>query len=163
MDPSRDRRLAEVARIAVRLEAETGIPARMLIAQWAIESRWGAQPAGKANYFGVKRAKRHAKCCTVTTCEVIDGKEVVGALEFADYESLEDSCRDYAWLITQGSPYRGAWRRYRETCDLPTLIASVARVYATSPRYARMALEIAAQANVAAAIAAAKKVHANNA
>ena len=42
MDKDRDRRLTEVARIAVRIEAETGCPARLLIAQWAMESEWGA-------------------------------------------------------------------------------------------------------------------------
>ena len=59
MDKDRDRRLAEVARIAVRIEAETGCPARLLIAQWALESEWGAKPAGAANYFGIKKAARH--------------------------------------------------------------------------------------------------------
>ena len=34
-------RLNEVARIAVRLEQETGCPAQLLIAQWAIESEVG--------------------------------------------------------------------------------------------------------------------------
>jgi|SRR5581483_7728543 flagellar protein FlgJ len=159
MDEARSRRLAEVARIAVRLEAETGVPARMLVAQWAIESRWGAKPAGNANYFGIKRAPRHQKCCTVTTHEVVEGKDVVLALEFADYDSLEDSCRDYAWLITQGAPYREAWRRYRETRDLPSLIESVVRLYATDPNYARLVKQIAEQAEVAAAIEAAKEVH----
>lgn len=96
----RDARLQEVARIAVALEAQTGCPAQLLIAQWALESKWGAKPAGTFNYFGVKRAARHQKCCTVTTREVINGKSVVQNLEFADYNSLEDSCRDYAWLIT---------------------------------------------------------------
>lgn len=156
MNKNRNQRLAEVAEIAVRLETEMGIPARMLIAQWAIESRWGAKPAGKANYFGMKRAKRHEKCCTVTTREVIGGKDVVSALEFADYDSLEESCRDYAWLITQGAPYRDAWRRYWETGDMAALIAAVARAYATDPHYSRMAMQIAGQANVAAAITAAK-------
>jgi flagellar protein FlgJ len=159
MDEVRSRRLAEVARIAVRLEAETGVPARMLVAQWAIESRWGAKPAGNANYFGIKRAPRHQKCCTVTTHEIVEGKNVVRALEFADYDSLEDSCRDYAWLITLGAPYREAWRRYRETGDLPGLIESVARIYATDPNYARLAIQIARQPDVVAAIEAAKAVH----
>lgn len=56
MDNDRNQRLAEVARIAVRLEAETGCPAQLLIAQWALESQWGAEPAGVANYFGMKKA-----------------------------------------------------------------------------------------------------------
>ena len=42
-------RLNEVARIAVRLEQQTACPAQLLIAQWAIESKWGEKPVGKAN------------------------------------------------------------------------------------------------------------------
>ena len=42
-------RLNEVARIAVRLEQQTGCPAQLLIAQWAIESKWGEKPVGPAN------------------------------------------------------------------------------------------------------------------
>jgi hypothetical protein len=33
-----------------------------MIAQWAVESRWGENPVGHANYFGVKRAARLASC-----------------------------------------------------------------------------------------------------
>jgi flagellum-specific peptidoglycan hydrolase FlgJ len=54
-------RLNEVVRIAVRLEQETGCPAQLMIAQWAIESAWGTKPVGHANYFGIKRAARHTK------------------------------------------------------------------------------------------------------
>jgi len=152
MEKTRNERLAEVARIALGLEAETGCPARLLIAQWALESEWGAKPAGKANFFGIKKAARHEKCCTVTTREVINGKSVVQNLEFADYDSLEDSCRDYAWLITHGAPYRIAWQRYHKDGDIPALIAAVAGAYATDPKYASLASAIAGQTNVAAAI-----------
>ena len=41
----RDARLQEVARIAVALQAQTGCPAQLLIAQWAVESQWGAKPS----------------------------------------------------------------------------------------------------------------------
>ena len=34
-------RVNEVARIAVRLEQHTACPAQLLIAQWAIDSKWG--------------------------------------------------------------------------------------------------------------------------
>jgi flagellum-specific peptidoglycan hydrolase FlgJ len=146
-------RLDEVARIAVRLEQETGCPAQLLIAQWAIESKWGEKPVGHANYFGIKRASRHTKWCTVTTREVVNGKSVVENLAFADYDSLDDSCRDYAWLITNGAPYHAAWEQYREGRDLPVLIVAVARVYATDPNYAHLAVEVASQANVLQAIA----------
>jgi flagellum-specific peptidoglycan hydrolase FlgJ len=153
----REQRLREVARIAVDLEARTGCPAQMLIAQWALESQWGAKPAGQANYFGIKAASRHQKCCTVTTREVINGKSVVQNLEFADYDSLGDSCRDYAWLITHGAPYRAAWERYQKDHDLHALIAAVAGTYATDPNYAHLAAAIAGQTNVAQAVAAARQ------
>jgi flagellum-specific peptidoglycan hydrolase FlgJ len=148
-------RLNEVARIAVRLEQETDCPAQLLIAQWAIESKWGEKPVGQANYFGVKRAARHAKWCAVTTREVVNGKSVIENLEFADYNSLEDSCRDYGWLITNGAPYQAAWEQYQKDRDLPSLIAAVARVYATDPTYAHLAAAIASQMNLKQAIAAA--------
>jgi flagellum-specific peptidoglycan hydrolase FlgJ len=156
MEPDRQKRLTEVAGIAVRLEAETGLPAQLLVAQWALESRWGAKPAGHANYFGIKKARRHEKCCTVTTREVIQGKTFVQDLEFADYESLEDSCRDYAWLITHGDPYREAWTRYQQDKRLRGLVSGVAGVYATAPEYAELAGRIAEQGNVAQAIARAR-------
>jgi flagellum-specific peptidoglycan hydrolase FlgJ len=157
----RESRLREVARIAVALEAQTGCPAQLLIAQWALESKWGAKPAGNFNYFGVKRAARHQKCCTVTTREVINGKSVVQNLEFADYDSLEESCRDYACLVTQGAPYRAAWERYQNDHDLHALIATVAKAYATDPNYAHLAAAIAGQTNVAQAIAGARQETAN--
>jgi flagellar protein FlgJ len=160
MNTNRNQRLAEVAKIAVRLEVETGIPARMLVSQWAIESRWGAKPVGNFNAFGIKRAKRHTQFCAVETREVIDGMEVKRVCEFADYDSLDAACRDYAWLVTHGAPYRAAWRQYQRTSDVAELIESVARVYATDPNYARLANQIAAQTNIAAAIEVARAVHA---
>jgi flagellum-specific peptidoglycan hydrolase FlgJ len=75
------------------------------------------------------------------------------AAEFADYDSLADSCRDYAWLITQGASYCAAWARYQADRDLHTLIVAVAGAYATDPNYARLCTTIAGQSNVAQAIA----------
>jgi flagellum-specific peptidoglycan hydrolase FlgJ len=153
----REARLQEVARIAVALQAQTECPAQLLIAQWAVESMWGAKPVGHANYFGIKMAPRHAMCCTVTTTEVIDGQRVKMDLEFADYPSLADSCKDFAWLITQGSPYKTAWTTYQAGRDLHSLITAVAGTYATDPHYASIVSQIAGQGNVAQAIAAARQ------
>ncbi|HZT29235.1 MAG TPA: glucosaminidase domain-containing protein [Bryobacteraceae bacterium] len=153
----RDSRLQEVARIAVRLQAETGCPAQLMIAQWAVESQWGAKPVGQHNYFGIKMAPRHTMCCTVTTTEVLDGERVKMDLAFADYSSLEESCRDFAWLITRGAPYKAAWQAYQATRDLHALITAVAKTYATDPHYATTVSLIASQANVANAIVAARQ------
>ena len=129
----RQQRLEQVAHIAVALEAQTGCPAQLLIAQWALESKWGERPVGCFNCFGIKRAARHSLWCTVATREVVSGKSVFEDLEFADYDSLEDSCRDYAWLITHGAPYRVAWEQYQKDRDLHAMIAAVASTYATDP------------------------------
>jgi len=157
----REVRLREVARIAVALEAQTGCPAQLLIAQWALESKWGVKPAGDFNVFGIKAVARHEKRCCVTTREVVAGKSVVQDLEFADYDSIEDACRDYAWLITHGAPYRAAWQRYQKDHDLHALIAAVAGTYATDPNYAHLAAAIAGQSNVADAISTARQETAN--
>ena len=153
----RDARLREVARIAVALEAQTGCPAQLMIAQWAVESMWGTKPVGHANYFGIKMAPRHALCCTVATHEVVDGERVKMDLAFADYSSLADSCKDFAWLITQGTPYKAPWTTYQAGRDLHGLIAAVAGTYATDPHYASIVSQIAGQANVAQTIAAARQ------
>ena len=153
----RESRLKEVARIAVALEAQTGCPARLLIAQWAVESEWGAKPVGRANYFGVKAHPQAAQTCTVWTREVIDGEAVRCQQLFADYGSLEDSCRDYARLITEGAPYRTGWERYQNDHNLDALVAAVAARYSTSPQYAELVTAIAGQANIAQAIAAARQ------
>ena len=151
-------RIDEVCRIAVRLEKETGCPAQEIVAQWAIESQWGGKPAGQHNYFGIKRAARHTKFCTVRTREVINGQSVMQDLEFADYDSLADSCADFAWLITHGSPYAAAWKGYQQNHTLSIFLTAVARVYATDPHYAQLVLTIANQGNVKGAIERAKAV-----
>ena len=154
MDENLHRRLAEVARIAVRLETETGVPARLLLAQWAVESKRGTKPVGEFNVFGIKRAARHTRFCEVLTREVVAGQERHLRLEFADYGSLEDACRDYAWLISHGAPFRAAWQRYRQDGDFTALIVGVAKAYATDPGYAELLKVIAAQANVTTVIGA---------
>jgi len=156
LDIYRQTRLDEVARIGVRLEAETGVPAALLVAQWAVESQWGERPVGNANYFGMKRAARHTKCCTATTHEVTKGKRDRFNLEFADYDTLEESCRDYAWLISNGAPYRKAWQQYLVDKKASHLLTAIAGVYATDTLYAKLLQQIAGQGNVVQAIAKAR-------
>jgi flagellum-specific peptidoglycan hydrolase FlgJ len=78
-------------------------------------------------------------------------------LSFADYPSLTDSCKDYAWLITQGGPYKAAWAKYQASHDLHSLITAVAGTYATDPHYATMVSLIACQENVEQAIVGARQ------
>jgi flagellar protein FlgJ len=157
----RQQGLQQIARIAVALEAQTGCPSQLLIAQWALESSWGAKPVGHANYFGVKAHPQAALTCTVTTHEVVRGEVVQCQQLFADYGSLADSCQDYVRLITQGAPYRAAWARYQDDHDLQALIEGVAGRYSTAPQYATLVAAIAGQGNVAQAITEARQEGSN--
>ena len=89
---------------------------------------------------------------------MINGKSTMQRLEFADYASLEESCRDYAWLITHGSPYAAAWQQYQQDRDVSKFIQRIAKVYATDPQYARLVATISNQSNVTAAIENARAV-----
>ena len=150
-------RLQQIAKLAVALEAQTGCPAALMVAQWALESNWGAKPVGHANYFGVKAHPQAAQTCMVTTHEVVRDEVVQCQQSFADYGSIEDSCQDYVRLITRGAPYRTAWQRYQNDHDLHALIEGVAGRYSTSPQYASLVAAIAGQTNVAQAIAEARQ------
>lgn len=152
----RQERLNEIAGIAVKLEGETGLPAQLIVAQWAVESEWGAKPAGHANYYGIKKADRNPKCCKVETHETINGKDVIQDLEFSDYDSLADSARDYAWLITHGTPYAGAWAAFQANHNLVQFVFDIAHVYATGAGYAKLAVAISQQSNVQSAIRVAR-------
>jgi len=156
-DADRQARLAQIARIAVALEAQTGCPAPMMIAQWAVESRWGAKPCGNANYFGVKANPRDPQSCQDPTVEVVEGKPEDETLAFADYGSIQASAADYAALITTADPYKAAWAQYLQDHNLDELICAVAAKYATDPGYATLVTLIAHQQNVTRAIAAARQ------
>jgi hypothetical protein len=93
----------------------------------------------------------------VATHEVIEGERERVVAAFADYESLEDSCRDHAWLTTHGATFRAAWQAYQANRDLRAMIAAVAGTYATDPSYRNLITAIAGQANVAQAIIAARQ------
>ena len=87
----------------------------------------------------------------------MNGQRVAQEALFADYDSLADSCKDYAWLITEGALYRAAWQAYQVNHDLRALIDGVAKVYSTNQAYAGLVGLIASQANVAQAVAAARQ------
>lgn len=180
-------RLKEIAALAVKAERLAGVPAASTVAQWAVESQWGASPVGHANYFGIKRADRHKLSVSVPTHEwwhqeVIDlwnqhnpnnpaistGRsdaqkrlEVTVNQVFADYGSLAESVDDYIWLIVHGNPYAATWASYRKTFNIMDFVKGVAAVYSTSAQYGDLVVKIAFQTNVTNAIAAARQAPAS--
>ncbi len=180
MDKERQERLDEVCKVAVVVANDTRVPALSIVAQWAVESLWGATPCGK-NYFGIKRASRHRKFVTKSTTEWFTAAQIEnwaahrGSLvktgernaighfkvllqdEFADYESLEESVRDYAWLVSNGKPYAAAWAAYLAKRDVGAFIDGIAVAYSTSAAYSALVKQIAGQDNVRLAISKARE------
>jgi flagellar protein FlgJ len=148
-------RLAAAAKAACLCEKATGLPAEITVAQWALESGWGAS-APANNCFGIKN---FPGCQTqiLATKEFIDGAMQERQLEFAAFDSLADCFECHARLITDGKSYAAAWAHYQAAHDLQALIADVAKVYATDPVYAGKLRSILAMAQVQTALALARK------
>ncbi len=170
-------RLIEFARLAVESEAESGIPAEMICAQWAVESNWGLLVTGKNNYFGIKKAARHASGTWCKTREIFKSIEAMNAAvgsgqirdaklksnkpgaievmcmaEFADYPTQLEAVNDIARLITMpDGPYKAGWTKFCLNHDAEQLMRDIASTYATGPGYADLCVRIMRQANVQAA------------
>lgn len=181
LNPAHQKNLDEITQIAAKIETETGFPAEVMIAQWAVESNWGEHPVCRSNYFGVKRTSRNKLGCVAKTAEVLSAHQIEefnrlhpdapplkgkpagkGSLrveisaEFADYRTLEDSCRDYAWMIQNSPPYAVAWARYTASKDAKRLLADLAGIYWTDPTYVKKATAVLDQPEVRNALAAAR-------
>jgi len=126
-DTDRQARLTQVAAIAVALEKQTQMSRADDDRPVGSRIPGGARsPSGMQITSGSRRTAATRSRAPSPTIEVIDGKPVEEELQFADYDSLEDSCRDYAALITTGEPYSAAWEQYSVDRNLNALIVAVA-------------------------------------
>ena len=89
---------------ALRIEAETGVPAYLSLSQAALESGFGTKAPGN-NFFGIK-GTGPAGTQLLWTTEVINGREVRVQDYFRVYNSAEEAFRDHAELISQNPSYR---------------------------------------------------------
>lgn len=138
--------------LAKKAQAKYGIPPELVVAQAAIESKWGVKAIGN-NFFGIKKASRHNQSQTVLTTEQEKTGNIYKArLDFADYVSIEAGVMDYAWLITNGSPYKLAWAAYKVDKDLSKLATGVAKVYATGFSYGQLLRTILGQSDLIEAV-----------
>lgn len=121
-----------------------GIPASISLAQFALESGWGAHmPPGTNNPFGIK-ARRDAAgryidpiAGQALTREVVrgpDGKahDVVIHAAFRRFDSLAQAFDYHAQLLAQGRPYAHARSLLP---DVEAFADALTGVYATDPHY----------------------------
>lgn len=117
--------------IIAKVAQESGLPPSAVIAQAALESRFGQSAPGN-NLFGIKGSGT-AGSQRLWTTENVGGNDVRTQDNFAAYNSLEDSVRDYVRLITQNPRYSAALNNAN---DPEKYIESIRQAgYATDPNY----------------------------
>lgn len=123
--------LATFLPLAQTESQRTGIDPRIIVAQAALESNWGASAPGN-NYFGIK-SHGVPGGNTLTTTEVVNGRPISISDSFRAYGSPADSVRGYGDFMLNNKRYTGV----RQAPDLASQIAALgASGYATDPNYA---------------------------
>ncbi|MEY8877955.1 MAG: flagellar assembly peptidoglycan hydrolase FlgJ [Leptothrix sp. (in: b-proteobacteria)] len=131
------------AAAAEAVSAESGIPARFMLAQAAHETGWGRREirgsdgSNSNNLFGIKAgANWTGPTVTATTTEVVNGQPQRVQAQFRAYASAEDSFRDYAQLIGNSPRYQAALAA-GQSGNATAFAQGLQRAgYATDPAYA---------------------------
>lgn len=126
--------------LASRVAEETGIDARLMLAQSALETGWGRNQIltedGKPsfNLFGIKAHRDWDGAQTeILTTEFHGGNPLKTRDSFRVYDSFEDSFRDYAQFLQSNDRYQDALALR----DQPKAFAHALQAsgYATDPQY----------------------------
>lgn len=122
-------------------EAATGVPARFILGQAALESGWGRHEIRSAggqpshNLFGIKASRNWTgKTVDVMTTEYVDGVPKKMVQKFRAYDSYADAFKDWAQLMTANPRYRKVLEAGRDAAGFANGLQQAG--YATDPRYA---------------------------
>jgi len=121
----------------------SGIPAKFMLGQAALESGWGRREirgrdgSNSHNLFGIKAGPEwKGKVVETTTTEYVNGKPQLRVEKFRAYDSYADSFKDYARLLTSNPRYEKALAA-ASGGDGAAFARNLQRAgYATDPNYA---------------------------
>lgn len=137
----------QLATPAQAASAATGIPARFIIGQAALESGWGRseirKPDGTTSYnvFGIKATRDWiGQTVSTITTEYVNGKPQHMVEKFRSYDSYEEAMYDYANMLK-------ATPRYAQVLsgshDVKGFASGMQRAgYSTDPHYAEKLISI---------------------
>ena len=119
----------------------TGIPAKFMLGQAALESGWGKHEVrgrdgtASRNLFGIKAgADWKGKVVEAVTTEYVNGTPRTRVEKFRAYATYADSFKDYASLITSNKRYE---KVLASAGDASSFAQGLQRAgYATDPHYA---------------------------
>ena len=130
---------SDVASAAVASRLRWTVPASVTVAQWAVESAWGASmPPGSNNPFGIK-AKPGQEGVYAATHEQKGGRLVATHATFAKYPSLTAAFEAHAQLVSKAPAYQKAMEHIADTTGF---VKALSRRYATDKHYASKILNI---------------------
>ena len=119
----------------------TGIPAKFMLGQAALESGWGkreikhADGSASHNLFGIKAGPGWTgKTATAVTTEYVNGTPVTRREKFRAYDSYADSFKDYASVIASNPRYEKVMSSGGDAASFAQGLQKAG--YATDPHYA---------------------------
>jgi flagellar protein FlgJ len=122
-------------------ERVTGIPAKFMLSQAALETGWGKREirnqdgSSANNLFGIKAGPGwKGKVATAVTTEYVGGVPRTRVEKFRAYDSYADSFKDYAKLITTNPRYEKVLANAKDAAGFAQGLQQAG--YATDPLYA---------------------------
>ncbi|NVM75427.1 flagellar protein FlgJ [Duganella sp. SG902] len=119
----------------------TGIPAKFMLGQAALESGWGRREikgrdgSNSNNLFGIKAtADWKGRVVEATTTEYVNGKAQTKVERFRAYDSYADSFKDYARLLASNPRYEKVLASAGDASSFARGLQQAG--YATDPNYA---------------------------
>ena len=119
----------------------TGIPAKFMLGQAALESGWGkreikhADGSASHNLFGIKAGPGwKGKVATAVTTEFVNGVPQTRVEKFRAYDSYADSFKDYARLLLTNPRYEKVLASAGDASSFAHGLQKAG--YATDPHYA---------------------------
>ncbi|MBP0610232.1 MULTISPECIES: flagellar assembly peptidoglycan hydrolase FlgJ [Burkholderia] len=148
--PNADAFVDRLAAPAQAASATTGIPARFIVGQAALESGWGKREIratdGSTSYnvFGIKANKGWTgRTVSALTTEYVNGTPRRVVAKFRAYDSYEHAMTDYANLLKNNPRYAGVLSASRSVEGFAHGMQKAG--YATDPNYAKKLISIMQQ------------------
>lgn len=131
----------KLADAAEEAEKVTGVPAKFMMGQAALETGWGKRVirnhdgSSSNNLFGIKAGPGwKGKVATAVTTEYVNGKPHTRVEKFRSYASHADAFKDYARMLSNNPRYE---KVLAHGGDATTFAHGLQRAgYATDPQYA---------------------------
>jgi flagellar protein FlgJ len=119
----------------------TGIPAKFMLGQAALESGWGKREIRMAdgstshNLFGIKAGPGwKGKVATAVTTEYVNGKPHTRVEKFRAYDSYADAFKDYGNMLSNNPRYQKVLASAGDAASFAHGLQQAG--YATDPQYA---------------------------